>query len=343
MMVDWVQGFIETELWPSGDPLYDTGRVLRLGRGGEIEAEHSSSVLLEGSHDSRLLVRSFRGSDLFISGNVVKHVQGHNLFGPDDPVGLFFDAGIRIRESLGLFPGFHTWEALEFKGPRFTRLDLTRSYRFPDAKVARAWIRDVAGSARSRHGGALLHGSTVYLGKGSERWSFKVYHKADELQARGKLHKLPRDLPGRDRLMEWSQGVVRFELTLRAKELEKIDLDRATVLDVWSQYYQRITWNQNAMATTPDLIEQQLPVHLRMTVAAWRGGADVRSMLTKPSFYRQRRQILDALGVDIASPPVRHGGETSLPVADLDSRGWDPEPLHAYPGNLTAKQGYLIK
>lgn len=342
MMVDWVQGFVETGLMPPGEPLYDTGRVLRLARGGEVESEHSGSMLLEGSHDSRLLVRSYRGCDLLISGNVVKHVQGHNLFGPADPVGLFFDAGIRVRMALGLFPSPQTWDALEFEGPRFTRLDLTRSYRFPTAPQARSWIRHVAGAARSRHGGALLHGDTVYLGKGSERWSFKVYHKADELLARGKLHKLPRDLPGRDRLIEWSQGVVRFELTLRAKELEKIDLQSTPVLDVWTSYYQRITWNQNAMATSPDLVEQQLPAHLRMTVGAWRGGADVRSILSKPSFYRQRRQILDALGVDIASPPAQ-SGEDPLSAAELDSRGWDPEPLHAYPGHLERKQGYLLR
>jgi II/X family phage/plasmid replication protein len=333
MMIDYVSGFIEPRNIEGLDcRLYDTGRVLRLSPGGEVDFETSGACLLEGSHDSRLLVRSPNGTDLYLSGNPVKHIQGHNLWGPDDPAGLFFDAGVRVREALGLFPSPGTWHSLGFVGPRFTRLDFTRSYRFPSAAEARAWLRDVGSVARTRHGAPNLKQGTIYFGQGSERWTFKLYHKGDEVASNKKGHALLSWLRGRDKLLEWAQGVVRFELMLRSKELEKIDIEQTAPLEVWERYYERITWNQNAMATSPDLMESTLPPRLQTAVIAWRSGADLRAIYTKPTFYRCRREIQEALGIDIASPPVV--SDNPPQSAELDPKGWDPEPLEVYPGDL---------
>lgn len=344
MMVDWLQGFVRPTGLPTGTPpVYDTGHVLMLSPGGELERKQARATTLEGSYDSRLLIRSWDGHDLFVSGNVVKHVQGHNLWGPDDAIGLFMDAGLRIRQELGLFPGPHTWRANGYQGPSFTRLDLTRSYRFDSEQEARAWIRDVAGVARTRHGGAVMRGDTVYYGKGSERWTFKVYHKGDELQARRKGHQLPAWLGGRDTLLEWSQGVVRFELTLRSKELAKHDVLNSAPIDLWREYFDRIEWNQNAMSTakTTDLLEQDLPGRLRAAVALWRTGEDLRAFYPKKTYYRYRRQIMDATGIDISAPPPR--SEQSTGHAALDDHRWDPEPLDSYPADLEqAKRQYKI-
>ena len=340
MMIDWVTAQIQAAGIPPGVRLYDTGQVLRLAPGGEVEQAFAGKLLLEGSHDSRLLVKS-TGQDLYISGNVVKHVQGHNLYGPDDPVGLFFDAGERIRQALGLFPSPATWESCGFEGPRFTRLDLTRSYRFPNAADARTWIREVAARGHTRHGNSILKGSTMYFGKGSERWSFKVYHKADELTARGKLHQLPAHLVNRDRLLEWAQGVLRFELQMRSKELDKWNLAETTPLSIWQTYFERITWNRNAMATKPDLIEHQLPGRLQVVLIAWRAGTDIRSMYARPTFYRYRKEILEGCGIDIAADPPSPDQDKAGPGPDLDRKGWDPEPLTVYPGNLNSKTHYL--
>lgn len=342
MMIDWISGFIEPRnLGPGPVRIYDTGRVLRLSPGGEVDLETSGACLLEGSHDSRLLVRSSNGTDLYLSGNPVKHVQGHNLWGPSDPVGLFFDAGVRVRQALGLFPSPATWDSLSFDGPRFTRLDLTRSYRFPSRTEANSWLRDVASVARTRHGAPTMASGTVYFGKGSERWTFKVYHKGDEVQSRKRGHRLAALLRGRDKLMEWAQGVVRFELTLRSKELDKIDIHQSVPLEIWESYYRRITWNQNAMSASPDLLETTLPARLQLALVTWRTGADLRAILPKNTFYRHRREIMDATGIDIASKPVVSSAPPT--AAELDPKGWDPEPLDVYPSDLDAlKKQYRL-
>lgn len=339
MMVDWVSGIVEASGWyQEGEeipPLYDTGHFLRISRHGEVEQKSASSVLVEGSHDSRLMVRSPRGHDLYISGNVVKHIQGHNLFGSDDPLGLFFEAGARVRQAVGLFPSPGTWESCAFRGPRFTRLDLTRSYRFPTGQEANAWIRQVAASARSKHGGAVMESGTAYLGKRSERWGFKIYHKGDEIHARGKFHRLVSFLGAERRaLQEWADGVVRFELTLRSKELVKWDMRATEPREIWESYYDRITLNQNWRMTDmkADLMEEQLSPLLKGVLSMWRLGEDLRKVYPKPTFYRHRRALLEAVGVDISEPPA---DVQPLPAAPevrpvLDPRGWDPEPLEAY-------------
>jgi len=287
-------------------------------------------VTLEGSYDNRLLVQSRTGCDLYVSGNPVKFIQGHNLYGPCDPVGLFFDAGWEIRKAVGLFPSAATWQGNDFVGPRFTRIDLTRSYRFPTAAIARAWLRDCGGTARSRHGGALIADGTIYFGKTSERWTLKLYHKGDELLARKKGHRLPDELPQREKLLEWATGVVRFELTLRSKELEKIDVRQWQPLQVWQAYFDKVTWNQNARMLEADMFEVELPRKLRMTLELWRAGTDPRSLMGRNTFYFHRRELLKAVGVDIASPPPKKTAAAEAPALVLDPKGWDPEPLEGY-------------
>ena len=48
------------------------------------------------------------------------------------------------------------------------------------------------------------------------------------------------------------------------------------------------------------------------------------------TFYFHRRELLKAVGVDIASPPPKKMAATEAPALVLDPKGWDPEPLEGY-------------
>jgi len=357
MQCDWVSGLLAPgELYPVGLRLYDTGRVLAVDPDGSVEWQRSGRVLVEGSHDSRLYASSPDGASLYLSGNPVKFLQGHNLFGSLDHAGLWLAAGQHVRQSVGLFPGPETWAANGYKPPRWTRLDLTRSYRFSDDSMARSWLRDVGAVARSRHGAPVLRGTTVYWGNRSRRWELKAYLKSDELDARKRGHQLPDSLPelARRELREWACGVVRFELTLKALELEKIGaiVDPAAV---WQSYFERVTWNRNAEAVEGvDMVDENaLPNHLAGYLARWRAGRDLRQSLARNTFYRTRRALLETCGVDIAEPPpkrepVPEVRPVGLPtVLGPDAPGWDPEPLEAYlvepdpHGELKSRYGLL--
>lgn len=350
MQIDWISGFIECPNWArQGIQMYDTGQILSRDPDGEVKRIGTGKVLHEGSHDSRLMVISSMGHNLYLSGNPVKHIQGHNLFGSDDAVGLFLDAGLRVRESMGLFPSPATFTANEFTPPRFTRLDVTRSYRFPSTAHAREWLRTVASTARTRHGSALLNGDTVYYGKGSTRWTFKIYSKFDELHASKKGHALSSALSERAQvqLLAWSEGVVRFELTLRSEELQTYggESGKFDSASVWENYYGRIKFNRNAEMKNPDLFESSYPKHLRLALFEWRSGADLRKMYSKTTFYRIRRELLDCSKIDIASPPLPESIKPAAVIADssgLDPARWDPEPIeeHFYHPDARVKNSY---
>ncbi len=78
------------------------------------------------------------------------------------------------------------------------------------------------------------------------------------------------------------------------------------------------------------MFESELRRELRKTLALWRTGADARSVLSKNTYYKHRRQLLDYMGVDIASPPPKRAAATEAPATVLDPKGWDPEPLEGY-------------
>jgi len=330
MMIDFVSGIVEATHGVSGVRIYDTGYLARVSPDGELERLSSSTIPIEGSHDNRLIIRSPRGNDLYLSGNPNKYFQGHNLFGSANPIDLFFAMGVECRHKVGLFPSVATWDSLNFIGPRFTRLDVTRSYRFDTPSMAREWIRSHAATARTRHGAASVSNeATVYFGKNSTRWGFKFYHKADELKARAKRHHLSARIPYRQRasLMEWAQGVVRFELTLRGPELQKISLQDFTLVQLWQQYFDRVDFNENATMSDQNLMLSSLSPRLQTTFHAWRSGADLRSILSTPTFYRHRSAIKKATGVDISNPPAEKPVLPDSPGANLPMPGWDPEPL----------------
>jgi Phage replication protein CRI len=345
LQVDWVSGEVSSQsIIAQGIKLYDTGRMLVLGPGGEVTQERAGLFAFEGSHDNRLAICSRDGASVYVSGNPAKFFQGHNLFGSTDVDGLYLAAGIAIRQGVGLFPGPATFASCEFTRPRYTRIDLTRSYRFTSNDRARAWLRDVAATARTRHGSAGLgRDGSITFGKGSRRWSFTVYPKFDELQARGRGHALSSKLPETavKQLQEWAEGIVRFELRLRSLELASA-WPITDPLATWSQYFDRIQFNRNNLASMGnDMLTETLPSHLLGYLARWKVGEDLRRNLAHNTYYRVRRDLLKHAGVDIASPP-NPDTRVAFTAGTLPPQGWDPEPLteHLYEPGDELKRSY---
>jgi hypothetical protein len=324
MMIDWISAVIEE---PNRVAVFDTGHFMARKRGGEVSLLGGMREVYEGSFSDVVTVKSSQNFDLFFSGNPQKFFQGHNLFGSDDWQGLYLETSVKIAESGGQYPSAETFVDGLWLPPKLTRVDLTRSYRFDSDAEARAYVRDVAGQARSRHGGAIMRGETAYLGNNSQLWTFKVYSKFDEIQSRKKGRMLSQLLPHR-KLEDWCEGVVRFELTLKSKEIQKVGaIEPGNTLDIWSMYYEKITWNRNREMNQLTAEEKALPQTLQRAMVMWRAGTDLRDLYPKTSFYRLRREILKELGVDIAVNFVIEQPDLS-PV--LRESGWDPEPLQEF-------------
>jgi len=334
MQIDWLSGFIESP--PELSPKYHSGWAAKIDDKKKVTELRTARKYIEDNDPSSsksFTVYTPTEGKLHLSGNPIKLLQPHNLWGSLDTLGCFFEAGQYIRKHCGLFPGPETWKACQFTGPRYTRIDITRSYRFDTEQEAIDYVRYVCGSARSKHGASKLYGSeTAYFGQHSRRWSMKVYRKHPEFMKSRTKWKHISNPAFASRHIRWCEGVVRFEVVLRGLEIrekyENADLNnQQTLKQIWQEKFNTIQFNDNPiMQTQKHIAETSLTLQQKTLLNYWRDGFDLREDMSKATFYRHRRKFLDLIGVDIASPALNNSNINNVNSV-LNPKGWDPEPL----------------
>jgi II/X family phage/plasmid replication protein len=300
-VIDWVTGTFNCDHDPEK---LNNGRVFSMNPDGEIEWHCEKVLNVEGSYSSNIQIKSASDRTIWFSGNPVKFLQGHNIFGTDDIVyllGRFFDALLKI-DSLGLKPTADQYERVKDGIVHLTRVDINQSWLLNSKSDVLSWIRAAGNCARLKHRGAgQFSGDTLYFGKNSRRWSVKCYSKGHELTVKGRA--LHADL-SHPFLVDYAEKALRLELVMRGMHLKDCMLNVAcnwlpetakmllcsTVLDNLE-----ITDNM----PIPDEILAALPTRMKGIYALWRNGDDLRSSMSKTAFYRWRTQML-AYGVDIS-------------------------------------------
>jgi II/X family phage/plasmid replication protein len=304
-MIDWVSAVVACD-YPG---VINGGQVLTIDADGSVEFCKERGRQVEGSYSSKMVIRSddspgLMGCRLHISGNPVKFLQGHNLFGSDDLNYLVYRAMSVIADRLGLPASDNdrwSWRVGMFM---LTRLDVTRSYDLGTPDRVRDWLTSASQVAHSRYQPAgNKYAGTLYIGQNSRRVSLKIYDKLAEIQKAG--HRLPDDLP-KDwyhGLTEWASGKLRCEATVRSMWLKDNVL---TAGIAWrSGYAERLLDERIGgveMSDTMKLSDEytgDLPGKLALVYEAWRAGRDLRSMYSKAQFYNLRSKLLP-YGIDIA-------------------------------------------
>lgn len=298
--VDWVT----CRLPLSCEHAVSGGRVLKLDQHGAVEWSVDRSLGLEGSHDAHMMVRT-RGDALELSGNPVKWLQGHNLFGSPDlraMVGLVADD---VCTRLGMVPSAEDRARWIAGAVPLQRLDVTRQYRLP-AGTVRQWLSVASNAARAGHQrvtpASVYGGDTLYVGKGSRRVSLKAYDKSKELVKRP----LPVTIDdvSKHRLLAYVEDVLRVEVTVRTMFLK--DVGKSRVCD-WAaddldalvdDRLSRIAILDNVKMTQDQEVE--LPARLRGVYALWKQGHDLAAVYPRKTFYRHRKALMP-YGVDIAN------------------------------------------
>ena len=281
-----------------------SGMVMSFDPQGNNEWVVNKKLSVEGSHSSKIQIASADTSHIWVSGNPVKFLQGHNIFGSNDLkkiMAKFFDALLQ-QDALGLDPHPFQYDYIQQGVYSLSRVDMNESWHLDNKNDVLAWIRAFGSTVRLKHrGAAQFSGDTAYIGKNSRRWSAKCYSKGHEITAKG--HQLPKELQIPE-LLEYADKSLRLELVMRQLELKRRGLDMAWY---WHEstakmLLQTMVLDNLELSSTfmiDDKILDTLPTRLRLVYQTWKNGDDLKQIMTKPTFYRVRKQLL-AFGIDIA-------------------------------------------
>lgn len=310
-MIDWVTAKVYVRHTP-----INGGGVISYNRAGEVEWDVMKRLPVQGSYDSTIQIRTDMasvqdgaGAVLSVSGNLVKFLQGHSLFGTSDLRGLVVATMYRLFE---LFPDHLSPSETDLVMLRnglysLSRVDVTKNLRLGSREDVRQWIRAAKVVARGRRQAANLEKEgTLYLGKSSRRKTIKVYCKGDEMEAKG--HKLPEAMPdeARNLLHLYGDTILRSELTLRGQSLTDKGLEwgRDWRYDTPEVLYLKeigaLELPENVPFTSKSDVDG-LPARLIAVYKLWQEGHDLRVIYPKATFYRYRAALL-AHGIDITAP-----------------------------------------
>lgn len=326
-MIDWLKFTIPCF---HEKPIYGDS-VLRVTREGEKIYEHVLFLKYTGSYDSSLLIRTSRfnadgtGSELVIDGNPVKFLQGHNLFGTRDLIGLVCCLMYKLAQDLDFNPtakDIRNWHEGNFK---LSRVDTTSMFALDSVQSVRSWLYSAERSCHLRNRGrGVFSGSTLYFGKNSRRWSLKFYGKYDEIFSKSSGHEIPAEIIT-DELVSYAEVALRAEVCLRAIELKdrKLELGKnwkkingvCQVDEIMKITLENLKFSD--AHRIPDDILKALSPALKSVYLNWLNGEDMKDLLPKATFYKYRK-ILLSHGVDIAiRQPYEEKPDNVIPLVRI--------------------------
>jgi II/X family phage/plasmid replication protein len=334
-MIDWVSAILPCKHDPSK---LISGIVMSFDAQGENEWTVNKTLTVEGSYSSKIQIKSHTENQIYISGNPTKFLQGHNLFGTNDLVGLmgkFFDELLK-HEQLGLCPDPFEYANIKDGHYELTRVDVNETWHLNNQKDVLSWIRAVGETAYLKHRGAgQFSGDTAYFGKNSRRWALKCYSKGLEILAKG--HKLPPELSIPE-MIEYAQKALRIEGVTRQLELKRRSLHVASNWDIDTAEELLLEYISKLEMSDVYMLDQSvldtLPPRLRLTYQAWLNGDDLKSVFTHRTFYRVRKEM-EKYGIDIStkSPKEKNNVIPLIRVLEAKPVGI---PDWAYERNLVA-------
>ncbi|OGS07819.1 MAG: hypothetical protein A2270_01105 [Elusimicrobia bacterium RIFOXYA12_FULL_51_18] len=341
-MIDWLTIDVAIE----HPELISGGKVASVREDGTIEWEIDKFKQVTGSHDATVSVKTKKVEDgktsmITISGNPVKFLQGHNLFGSDDLRSLAFAFVMGVLEKLGI-PSENTHVEFMMRNGLFLikRIDCTHNFKLNSREEVRSWIRTATKFASGRHQKTSAYSEkTLYIGQNSRRVSLKIYCKGDEIIAHKLSDKIP--LCVRNVLALYADKILRCEVTLRGKELKERKLEWGVFWTDKNQVYNIVMERIMAMKLPENIYLDSVRIEglkprQQMAYDSWKTGKDLRSVLkSKPTFYRYRSELLP-YGIDIACPSGKERGEFEVPLKEVFNKPpigvleWLQNTIYAY-------------
>jgi II/X family phage/plasmid replication protein len=318
-VIDWLD-FVAPLAGAQSSPSLRAGYVTSTSAEGEVEWIKSKRLEYEGSHSSKITVCTGDAlggyPGLRISGCPGKFLQGHNIFGSDDIVGLTLEMLYRVCASLHLVPTETEQGFWDLGLINMLRVDDTQSRDLGTLPRVLTAIRSLSETAKLKfRGRGEFNGHSLLYGKGSRHFSTTLYAKGAELKV--KAHQLPHGLQETS-LLAYAQGLLRIEhrlmgMFLRKKELHILaNWGENTPSELHSELLSGLEIADATMIDTGKLAG--LPAALRTSYVLWTTGVDLRTVISRKTFYRHRSLLKQSHGIDISIPQPADAPSNVVPL-----------------------------
>ena len=256
---------------------------------------------------------------LCIEASLPKLVQGHNVFGSNRLEFLCLNVIKLIYNQLGLSLCSRERSIIRKHRIKIGRLDITCSFRLNSPEEVRGAIEEIFHQLRAKGLDWAAYGCddylTIYNQKGSKRISDKFYAKYNELLR----NKIPEKVVERSRILKFALSLLRYELTYRAPELRRLNLEYA---DQWKpDMVRQLIMKRISMLNLQGSIKEHMTVKVlecpnkcsQTFYHLWAQGCNLRPHRHYAPL-RRARAMLRHQGVDIFRPL---GARNEIAIAEL--------------------------
>lgn len=241
---------------------------------------------------------------LFLEFSVPKFLTGQNIVGHLDLHAGALAAIKKAFKLLGFVPSPEERAAIGRGDYALTRVDVTVHVDCGSSDYAQALMIALREYIVSNAGDVSLYGlETGYIGQGSKRRTLKWYRKGIELKKKGRA--IPPHVHGCEYLTKVADRLVRFELTLRGKELARLKLTSPLAWNEDVAKAQLLPWLyklKQAEGVLPDtnginllspVMQNKLRLWLLGDVLAFSRG------VSKDAYRDARKKVKTTTGLDI--------------------------------------------
>lgn len=306
--------YVNQEFTDGTTPDLFNGMVCRYDSDWVQEWISPSASVMEGSHDTRILAKSFGGRS-FLRGNPGRFGRPDNVFNLDwmqtwekvqtmcDQFGMrrfdFGEKSYNISERDAKYGVSSIWT-----GATVNALDITSNFSTGSKENAFLFLQWLEGQHLERVKGGLARHGSVRFGEGNGL-QVEAYYKADEILAHAKNEQQRKEIR-KSQLFQWVNdiGMVRLEVRAKRNHLRDRNLGYAggITMEKITKLYEEKTQIVRRISQDADAFDfTGLSFSLAGVAREYLAGVDVRARMSIPSFYRNRSKLLP-FGLDIAAP-----------------------------------------
>ncbi len=272
-----------------------------------IIRDYRKGIQIANKFGDKLFVKSNNNGECFrVKTCAAKFLQGHNLFGSNNVIGIAYALVLEVTKALNI--DITEKELAAIKRGEFTvnSTDIAWSYRV-DANLIPNIIHEVGNLWRLQGKNVSnYYKESVYFNQHSKVLAFKLYDKERELGN----NPLPANIAQRDKLLTYAKGLIRAELTLHSRALRNhgLTLGRnwsiVKVKEMMELAITQAAFNGSLKRKLMPLEVMRLKLILRQAYGLWASGIDLNQAYSSQTLRRHRNALLSK-GIDIKQPPVK--------------------------------------